>query len=658
MMTLAASAARPRGMAAPFLLAPHPAPRRRCACGGSPGLDGACASCRARRLDRQRGAGLGAPAAAPPIVHEALRSPGQPLDAATRAFMEPRFGRQLAGARPGAAGPGPGRGGLAIGAHDDPAEREADRLADGVLGAPADRTAPGSGHSFAQVRVHADARAAASARAVNALAYSVGSDVVFGRGQYAPRTAVGRRLLAHELAHVAMHAERSPGLIRRRVPADVLNVGYTPAMAEELTAEELAAQLDRLQAHLADLAPGSTDYEAAAHNLRVLESVHAARPGAVGLPAPTAAPASTMAAPVGPRLVPRPPGLPAAEGFQLIPATDLPLPPEVLASVPEGRLVTIALPDAPDVAAPVDAIGLPSLSPLTTDLGEWAGQMALGAEVGLLASPHTRPGGLLGRYSPFARPPTAEEWAMLRAGRALHYTPAQNLAGIGRPGGMVSLRPSPGIYRNLLTPNLEPSAYFFQGQPSGVQRVLNIFGRGSLGQQGLVIVEGADLPADTLYRPAERTIVVPRGYRGPGATVAPGGQLPLPLRTPAASGGAVTGEAAAAESAAGRSLTGGATRGLRLLRWGGRVFVAVGIATSIHEVAAAPAGARARTAVGVGGGFVGGLVAGAAAGLVCGPGAPLCSVVFGIGFGAVGGYLGRAGAERIYNRATGNAAPE
>jgi hypothetical protein len=58
------------------------------------------------------------------------------------------------------------------------------------------------GHDFGAVRVHTDARAAESARAVNALAYTVGRDVVFGAGQYLPATGGGRRLIAHELTHV------------------------------------------------------------------------------------------------------------------------------------------------------------------------------------------------------------------------------------------------------------------------------------------------------------------------------------------------------------------------------------------------------------------------------------------------------------------------
>jgi hypothetical protein len=81
-------------------------------------------------------------------------------------------------------------------------------LGPGQLLAPATRAFMQSrfGHDFGNVRVHTDTKAADSARAVNALAYTVGQDVVFGTGQYAPTTAAGRRLLAHELTHVVQQA--------------------------------------------------------------------------------------------------------------------------------------------------------------------------------------------------------------------------------------------------------------------------------------------------------------------------------------------------------------------------------------------------------------------------------------------------------------------
>jgi hypothetical protein len=122
--------------------------QRKCACGGTPGIDGECAECRKSRLQR-RASKHENPETAPPIVHETLSSPGQPLDAGTRAFMERRFG-----------------------------------------------------HDFSRVRIHTDARAVESARAVNALAYTVGRDVVLGGERYTTSTLPGMRLLAHELTHV------------------------------------------------------------------------------------------------------------------------------------------------------------------------------------------------------------------------------------------------------------------------------------------------------------------------------------------------------------------------------------------------------------------------------------------------------------------------
>jgi hypothetical protein len=149
--------------------------RRKCSCGGEAGPDGECATCRARKLELRRLSAGPAPGtrSAPPEVHQTLAAPGRPLDAGTRAFMEPRFG-----------------------------------------------------HSFANVRVHDDGAAARSARAVGALAYTVGRDVVFGTGRYAPGTADGRRLLAHELAHVVQQAP-SPGATLQREADPAEDTGET-----------------------------------------------------------------------------------------------------------------------------------------------------------------------------------------------------------------------------------------------------------------------------------------------------------------------------------------------------------------------------------------------------------------------------------------------
>jgi hypothetical protein len=65
------------------------------------------------------------------------------------------------------------------------------------------------GHDFSRVRIHADAHADTSAHALHARAYTVGQDVVFAAGQYAPHNEAGRRLLAHELAHTTQQGSVS-----------------------------------------------------------------------------------------------------------------------------------------------------------------------------------------------------------------------------------------------------------------------------------------------------------------------------------------------------------------------------------------------------------------------------------------------------------------
>src|SRR5262249_47980297 len=66
------------------------------------------------------------------------------------------------------------------------------------------------GHDFSQVRVHTDRPAAESVDEVGAIAYTVGRDIVFGSGRYSPNSNAGRRLLAHELAHVVQQDRGGP----------------------------------------------------------------------------------------------------------------------------------------------------------------------------------------------------------------------------------------------------------------------------------------------------------------------------------------------------------------------------------------------------------------------------------------------------------------
>ena len=132
---------------------------RKCACGSTPAFGEECNQCRRKKeAPRLQRLSVGAPYTdeAPPIVHDVLRSAGQPLDASIRSQLEPQFGRD-----------------------------------------------------FSRVRVHTDATANASARAVNAAAYTVGNHIAFASGNYAPSSTPGRSLLAHELTHVVQQGGSS-----------------------------------------------------------------------------------------------------------------------------------------------------------------------------------------------------------------------------------------------------------------------------------------------------------------------------------------------------------------------------------------------------------------------------------------------------------------
>ena len=83
------------------------------------------------------------------------------------------------------------------------------------------------GRDFGEVRVHTGARAADSARAVGALAYTVGSDIVFAPGRHAPGTPEGRQLLAHELAHVVQQDEAGTRRLARKPASEAQ--AYGPA---------------------------------------------------------------------------------------------------------------------------------------------------------------------------------------------------------------------------------------------------------------------------------------------------------------------------------------------------------------------------------------------------------------------------------------------
>ncbi|MEO7891574.1 MAG: DUF4157 domain-containing protein [Vicinamibacterales bacterium] len=105
---------------------------------------------------------------------------------------------------------------------------------------------PRFGADFSQVRVHTDARAAGAAKAINAKAFTVGRDIVFGAGQYGPESRDGQRLLAHELTHVVQqdgeHVQRQPDRDDVKPPPQTATP-QAPPDPETVLIEELANHL-------------------------------------------------------------------------------------------------------------------------------------------------------------------------------------------------------------------------------------------------------------------------------------------------------------------------------------------------------------------------------------------------------------------------------
>src|SRR5581483_8881998 len=167
---------RDPGLMPTFSPAPLGIMQRKCACAGTCGGCGGASEYELQRFATDRGDGgvHGVPA----VVGEVLRGGGKPLDAGLRRTMESRFGQD-----------------------------------------------------FSQVQVHDGPRAAESARAVRAMAYTVGRDVVFGEGQYRPGDRSGQRLIAHELAHVVQ--QRQGGAGGRGVQPRAIGGGAHDALEHE-----------------------------------------------------------------------------------------------------------------------------------------------------------------------------------------------------------------------------------------------------------------------------------------------------------------------------------------------------------------------------------------------------------------------------------------
>lgn len=163
-----------------------------------------------------------------PFVERARESSGQPLDAATRERMETRLAFHFAQIP---ILPPPRATAWQIVDANDQTEHAAEGVERVTPLGETWQVGDAPRVDFANVRVHTDAFAHQSARALNALAFTVGRDIFFAAGQYMPNTHGGEQLLAHELAHVVQSQSHSaPMVIQRKAatkalpPADALQV--------------------------------------------------------------------------------------------------------------------------------------------------------------------------------------------------------------------------------------------------------------------------------------------------------------------------------------------------------------------------------------------------------------------------------------------------
>jgi hypothetical protein len=116
---------------------------------------------------------------------------------------------------------------------------------------------PRFGRDFENVRVHADSEAARSARSIDALAYTVGRDIVFAEGQYRPETEAGGSLLAHELAHVVQQGQSEPSVQRKGSQPIEINARSSDATIARQPASTAAPATSPSTAPAATTAPAT-----------------------------------------------------------------------------------------------------------------------------------------------------------------------------------------------------------------------------------------------------------------------------------------------------------------------------------------------------------------------------------------------------------------
>jgi Domain of unknown function (DUF4157) len=189
--------------------------QRKCGCGGSPSaLTGDCGECSTKRLQRKLAVG----ASNDPLELEAGRVADQVM-ARPALPLGARYARRAQRL----SHPGGGGGEVAPPSVEYVLARPGRQLESRLRADMEGRF----GYDFSKVRVHADSEAERSARNVDARAYTVGNHIVFGTGSYEPSTLVGKKLIAHELAHVVQQTDTGSTsvvpIVLRQAASDAAN---------------------------------------------------------------------------------------------------------------------------------------------------------------------------------------------------------------------------------------------------------------------------------------------------------------------------------------------------------------------------------------------------------------------------------------------------
>lgn len=534
------------------------------------------------------------------------------------------------------------------------------------------------GHDFGSVRVRTGPTATRQAAGRRAAAYAQNDDIVVQDRYFDPGHLAGRRLLAHELAHVVQQREgRAPAGVPQLQEFEVCPAAPTShGEVQSLSDEDLQALLQSFNDYEQWGIPlGPEEHIAMGWILAELAQRH-----------PDAADGQ----------VERPAGAPLDQAVtysleDLGPADMLPdleegVVTEIDASeIPMGTPIATSW-EPPLAGSPVAAGGLWGNRLVNQHLMTAGFQAADDVAVGMVAYPNVAtmrgfPGNLANAQSPIG---FGHTMVYVRSGGQIvsmaSYAPESLVA-----AGVDAYRPVVGGTSRGVTPaiiqHLDPQSFPLSvpgthGFPHTGATTIEWPVSADVARRVVGELDGASPPAGSSYLAyAERVCTGQNCVGWALDTLEPhlGGPIGLEGQSPVrhASGentvrqgqvqrflaealehqrtSGASGTAPASVPHAGGPIVAQMPRRLQVIKWGGRVFIVGGVVWSAYNVATAEEGHWDNQLARELGGFAGGFALGAAAGLICGPGAPVCSFVAGVGLGVVGGFLGSELAGRTYD---------